>query len=148
MADELFTAAVDGTDRILALIRELGDVRATQAVYLAADMTAQAVVREAKSRVRRATGETARGIEIQPLTGAKTRGGSLAGVAVVQLSRTDVTGRRAQRRARMVPRYLERGTRYLAAQPYFDASARLEEQNHVRRVEASLRDAIRIFEGI
>ena len=41
-----------------------------------------------------------------------------------------------------LPFWLEKGTKRMAARPYFFASALLEESSHRRRIEDALREAI------
>lgn len=131
MADGFrFSIDVD-TAALIRLLNEFGD-QAEAALLRAAEETGQAILREAQARVARATGKTYEGLAVVPLERV-TAG---AGVAVVQLSRPDT---HRARDAKKIPRYLERGTRYMVAQPYFDVAAQLEQGSHLRRVEEALR---------
>jgi hypothetical protein len=91
----------------------------------ASRITATNIQREAEARVRRRTGETARGIRVEE---------DEDGIGYVVLS--------AHPRMPNLPIWLERGTVHMTARPYFDVSARLEEGPHRRRIGQALLDAI------
>jgi hypothetical protein len=115
---EVDTAALMAAlDRIPALVEKH--------VLIAAEQTAQNVAREARARVARATGKTAAGIGIE----VAKRGPGY----VVFSDRPDQPG---------LPGWLEFGTKKMAAQPFFFASARLEEGPHDRRMREAIADAI------
>lgn len=110
-------ALMDAIDRFPALVEKH--------VLIAAERTAQNVAREARNRVARATGETARGIGVE----VAKRGPGY----VVFADRPDEPG---------LPGWLEFGTKKMAAQPFLFVSARLEEGPHDRRMRDAIRDAI------
>ena len=112
--------------RVLAMLDRLGPV-AEYFVRQTAKETAERIVTQASARVARRTGDTAREIDSQLLK----RG---VGYAVVQYP--------VSTKKRKVPRFLEHGTRYMVAQPYFDVSAVAEEADHRRRLEQALQDAL------
>jgi hypothetical protein len=89
--------------------------------------TATRIAAEAVGRVRRATGETARGIHAEP-----TRDGR--GYVVMAYDEQADQG--------PVDIYLEAGTRYMRSRPFFFASALLEEGPHRRRLEARVQEVL------
>ena len=91
----------------------------------AAEVTAGAIVREARGRVARRTGATARGIGYQ-----ESRDGTGWIVHAVHPDRPKL------------PFFLEFGTRYMTARPFLYVSATLEQAGHDRRIAAALGDAI------
>lgn len=91
----------------------------------AAKVTADAIAREAVARVARRTGETARGIGVEPAT---------KGIGwVVFADRQSMPG---------LPGWLEFGTKFMVARPFLFSSARLEEGAHDRRMRAAIQQAI------
>lgn len=128
MADMLRVEA-DATSLIAALT-QLGD-RAIPFVKAAAKETADAIVREAKGRIRRAAGgptrsqHTAEGVKA-----VETNNGE--GYLVV-VDSPDMPG---------LPGWLEHGTKYMTAHPALFPSARLEEGAHRRRVADAVQSAI------
>jgi len=124
VADGL-TIDVDASS-VLAMLDRLGPV-AEYFVRQTAKETAERIVARAAGRVAHLTGDTRRNID----TALLRRG---VGYAVVQYPVTT--------KKRKVPRFLEHGTRYMVAQPYFDVSAVAEEADHRRRLEQALQDAL------
>lgn len=92
----------------------------------ASSTSADAVVREARSRVARRTGETMEGIHAEP-----SRDGKGFVVLVTRVA------------PRQVPYWLEYGTVYMDPQPFLFASAELEDAAHYDRTRAALDAAIR-----
>ncbi|HXD16399.1 MAG TPA: HK97 gp10 family phage protein [Vicinamibacterales bacterium] len=87
--------------------------------------TAQAIQREARARVRRATGATANKITIEP-----TRDGTGYVVFVNQPENPGLAG------------WIEFGTVKMTARGFLFTSARLEEGGHLRRVAAAIQEAL------
>ncbi len=113
----MFTASVDTTETV-ALLDRLA--YSAQFVLLeVARTTAQKIVQEAQARVRRATGETASEIHYE-----LTRDGT--GYIVLAYREGGNDG--------VVDKYLEYGTKYMYARPFFFSSAMLEEGPHMRRL--------------
>ncbi len=113
----MFSASVDTTE-VVALLDRLA--YSAQFVLLeVARTTAQKIVQEAQARVRRATGETASEIHYE-----LTRDGT--GYIVL--------GYRVGGNKGVVDKYLEFGTKYQYAKPFFFSSAMLEEGPHMRRL--------------
>lgn len=90
-----------------------------------AKVTAEAIASEARGRVKRRTGETARGITVQE---ARSGSGYVVLVEQPENPTLDV--------------WLEFGTKHMMAAPFLFASARLEEGPHMRRVIEAINDAI------
>jgi len=112
----MFTASIDASEAISML-----DRLAQSADFVTREValdTAKRIVAEAERRVARATGQTESGIHWE-----MTRDGM--GYVVL--------GYRAHVQA-PVDKYLEFGTRYMYAEPFFFASAELEEGPHLRRL--------------
>ena len=124
MADGL-TITVDAS-RVLAALDRLGPV-AEFFVRQTAKETADRIVAKAKARVAWLTGDTSRALGVDLLR----RG---IGYAVVQAP--------VSVKKRKVPRFLEHGTRYMVAQPYFDVSAADERADHERRLAEALERAL------
>jgi hypothetical protein len=122
MSDKL-TIAVE-SEALFDALDALG-VSADAHVLAAAEVTGRRVADEARARVRRRTGETARGITVEQ---AKVGIG-----VVVFVDRPDEPG---------VPSFLEFGTKFQTATPFLFNSARLEEGAHTRRMVQALQDAI------
>lgn len=91
----------------------------------AAFVTAQAVQREARARVRRATGKTAAAITIE-----ETRDGTGYVVFVNQPDNPGLAG------------WIEFGTIKMTARGFLFTSARLEENGHLRRVAEAVQAAL------
>ena len=91
----------------------------------AAFATAQAIQREARARVRRATGKTAAAITIEP-----TRDGTGFVVFVNQPDNPGLAG------------WIEFGTIKMTARGFLFSSARLEESGHLRRVGAAIQEGL------
>lgn len=117
MADGL-TITVQSAE-LIAMLERLGPSADFVAKEVGLD-TAKRIVAEAKTRVARATGKTASGIHWE-----LTRDGKgyivLAYTAGAQPDPIDI--------------YVERGSRYMYARPFFFASAELEAPGHLRRLE-------------
>jgi uncharacterized protein involved in cysteine biosynthesis len=119
------TITVDAR-QVTAMLDRLGPV-AEYFVRMNAKETAERIVSQATSRVARLTGETSRRIDYALLR----RG---IGYAVVQEP--------VSTKKRKVPRFLEHGTRYMVAQPYFDVSADAERAGHEARLAEALQRAL------
>lgn len=119
----LLTIDVDNTD-LYAAFDALG---AELDVFLkpVAFDTAQAIQREARARVRRATGATAAAITIEP-----TRDGTGYVVFVNQPNNPGLAG------------WIEFGTIKMSARGFLFTSARLEESGHLRRVGDAVQGAL------
>jgi len=113
----MFTATVDSRE-VLALLDRLGPSVDFVAKEVARD-TAKRIVAEAQRRVQRATGETASEIHWE-----LTRDGT-GYIVLAYDTRINKT---------FVDYYLQYGTQYMYAKPFFFASALLEEQGHRRRL--------------
>lgn len=109
------------TDALLVAMDRFAGPVMERHVLAAAEETGDRIVAEALARVRRRTGQTARGIVIER---------AHVGTGVV-VSATNVEQPN-------LPSWLEFGTQHMKAYPFFFASARLESGAHDRR----LRDAI------
>ena len=128
---QLLTIDVDASGLIAALL-EVGE-RAEVPLKRAAYASANSIAREAKLRVARATGKTQAGIVVEEADHGN-------GYVVLATRSPFPT----------LPLLIEKGTQRgrpgshtSAARPFFDASARLEEAPHRRRVIEALNDAIR-----
>lgn len=122
MADN-FTVEVDTAALFEAMDALM--VSAEQHILDAARVTAEAIAREARARVARRTGETARGITVEP---------ARVGIGwIVFADRQDEPG---------LPGWLEFGTDKMTARPFLFSSARLEEGAHMRRMVDALQQAI------
>lgn len=100
-------------------------VSAERHILQASRVTADAIAREATARVARRTGETARGITVEP---------ARVGIGwIVFADRPDEPG---------LPGWLEFGTDKMTARPFLFSSARLEEGAHTRRMVEALQQAI------
>ena len=117
MAEAMFTATVDARE-VLALLDRLGPSVDFVAKEVGRD-TAARIVAEAERRVARATGKTESGIHWE-----LTRDGM--GYIVMAY--------RAGNQPDPVDIYLERGTQFMHARPFFFSSAALENQAHLRRL--------------
>lgn len=95
----------------------------------AAEETAYRIRDEQRRRIARRTGDTAARLIVEE-TYDKT------GFAVLD----DNQGLR--RGDADIERFLERGTRYMVARPFFDNAAKIEEEPHRRRVDAAVQKAI------
>lgn len=120
----LATFEFDATS-VLDALEALSDVVLERHTKPAARVTADNVAREASARVRRRTGETARGIEVRE---DYERAGYI------------VESKRQQ--FPLLPYWLEFGTQHMLPSPYFFASASLEEGPHERRMRQAIVDAI------
>ncbi len=119
----LLTIKTD-TAALFAALEGLG-LSAEKHLLSAADETGGHVAAEARSRVSRATGATARGITV---------GRAKVGIGVVVfVNRPDNPG---------LPGWLEGGTKFMTARPFLFDSARMEKGPHDRRVAQALQDAI------
>lgn len=117
MADPMFTATVDASGA-LALLDRLGPSADFVGREVSRD-TATRIVREAQSRVHRATGRTETGIHWE-----LSRDGS--GYIVLAYAKGNQPD--------PVDLYNEYGTMFMVAQPFFMAAALLEEEGHRRRM--------------
>lgn len=113
------------TSELIAALNRFPD-RMHLSLDSAAKITAHRIAEEARRRVRRgATGETAKGIQIEP---THARDG------YVVLS--------ARQQQYNLPLWLEFGTSKMTARPYFFAAADLESDAHDRRVREAIQRAI------
>lgn len=122
MANDMFTASVDAAD-VLALFDRLGP----SVDFVCRDVgldTAKRITAEAQARVARATGDTETGIHYE-----MTRDGAGYIVLAYQAGAQDP-----------VDKYLEYGTRFMGAKPFFFASAELENEAHRRRLEDRIQE--------
>jgi len=94
----------------------------------AAFVTAQAIQREARARVRRATGATSNAITIEP-----THDGTGYVVFVNQPDSPGLAG------------WIEFGTIKMTGRGFLFTSARLEESGHLRRVAAAIQEALNVL---
>lgn len=110
-----------------ALDAGLTDLAATMATdtKAASEVTAAAIVREARGRVARRTGRTAAGIGYM-----ESRDGTGYIVHAVHPDRP------------RLPLYLEFGTRYMTARPFLYVSAAIEQPGHERRMADAVTTAI------
>jgi hypothetical protein len=122
MSDPIFSASVDASS-VLALFDRIAQSADFVCKEVGRD-TAKRIVAEADRRVRRATGQTEAGIHWE-----LTRDGKGYIVLAYRAGVQDP-----------VDRYLEDGTQYMLAKPFFFASAELESAGHVRRLEARLQE--------
>ena len=118
------TLSVETTALASALVQLAGSMGID--TKAASEVTAQAIVREAKGRVARRTGLTAEGIHYQESQ-------DHLGYVVLAV--------RAERFGN-IPYWLEHGTKHTRKQPFLDVSAQLEQPGHYRRVEAAVNAAI------
>ena len=117
------TLEVDAAVLMRAL--ETGDVIIAKHVLHAAEMTAERIASEARGRVRRRTGRTARGIVVD-----RARIGVGYIVHVVEPENPGLPG------------WLEHGTKYMSAKEYLFVSARLEAGAHDQRMREAISDGI------
>lgn len=129
MADG-FEATMD-TGPVLAALARLGD-SALKYTNPASEVTADNLIREMQARVRRATGETADGIQKFPMHSGE-------GYVVVVINR----------RMPNLPLWIEGGTQQgkpgshaMPAAPFFWPSVQLEAGAHEQRISAAVADGI------
>lgn len=123
MSEPMFSASVDASVVIAML-----DRMAESADFVCREVgreTAKNIVAEAQRRVRRATGDTADEIHFE-----LTRDGQ--GYVVLGYQQGVGEG--------VVDKYLEFGTKYQYARPFFFSSAQLEEGAHMRRLTARIQE--------
>lgn len=124
-----------------ALLQELGQFADAAEKHLkaAAKVTADNIVREARGRVARRTGETASHIVAEE---SRDKHGYIVWVQPdVKLSlHTSRSGRTHTQRVtyNALGGWLEHGTKYMTARPFLFVSARLEESSHTRRIQEAL----------
>lgn len=118
MADG-FTATVD-TSALLALFDRLGPSTEYVCREVGRD-TATRIVAEAQQRVRRTSGDTRSGIHWELSRDRK-------GYVVMAYNGTQPP----------VDKYLELGTKYMRANPFFFASALAENGPHLRRLQEAI----------
>lgn len=144
MADAI-TLTLDSSGCVAAL--EGFAVHAVQYTKPASKITADNIQREARSRVARATGQTAEHILVSEI-----EGGYLVHTSDVRLDRTPIPGKTKQRSAlhkmKHVGLWLEKGIRQgkpgshtAAPRPFFFVSAQLEMGAHERRIDEALQQA-------
>lgn len=139
----MFKIEVD-TRALLAALDKLGD-RVAARVKAAAKVSAESIAREARARVARHTGQTAKDIHV-------AESHDKTGYVVLPYPPfTEIVGHTMRKTGRFhtqrvttkgLPGWLEFGTRYMTARPYFFASARLEEGAHDRRIRQAVQDTI------
>lgn len=135
MADPLLTVDVDDAD-LLAALGQLGD-RADLICHEEAIETGEIIVREARARVRVATGTMRDAITME------VADGPLRGVRVFVAPMADPAGRwGGGLRPANLPLWHEDGTKKMEAQPFLLISGRLEEGAHLRRVAEAIQQAI------
>lgn len=117
MADG-FTMAVDASE-LLTLLDRVGDA-VDDACRDVSRETAKRLVFGARARVKRATGQTAKGIHFED---SRDRKGY---VVLAYSSEGDDRG--------PVDYWLQYGTKFMHAQPFFFADAAIEEAGHLRRM--------------
>lgn len=124
MAEPLAEIEID-TAALLSALDRLPEVMQERYLKPAAYATAQNIKREAQRRVARDTGQTFAGIGV---TEDRSRDGY-----VVFALRDEFPN---------LPIWLEFGTKHMAARPFMNVSALLEESAHGRRVATAVQDAI------
>ena len=124
MSQPLLSVDVDARPTLAALDRLAEDLAAAR-TKAASKVTADAIATEAKRRVRRRTGLTAEGIVVEE---------DRARVGYVVLA--------TRQQFPNLPHWLEHGTKFMTASPFFFPSARLEEAAHERRIREALQLAI------
>lgn len=117
-----FSVEVDVAE-LIAAMDSLGDA-AQPYLDRAAEVTANRIALEARSRVRRRTGETQAGIIVE----ASPHGG----YAVVS----------GNQRMPNLPLWIEHGTRRMVKRPYLEPSVDLERNAHYNRIAEALQRAI------
>lgn len=123
MAPLLTIDADDGA--VLAALERFPELLEPVVVDVAG-VTATRIAREATARVRVASGETQRGIGVE----VARRGPGY----VVFAQNPDMPG---------LPGWLEHGTEFMEASPFFFVAARLEEAAHDRRLAAAVVETIK-----
>lgn len=126
------------TAALIAALDRLPDVMQERHTKPAAKVTADNIAREARARVRRRTGRTAAGITVEE---------SHDGQGYVVLPFNEqfelaIISAGNDQQPENLPIWLEFGTRFMTARPYFFASARLEEGAHDRRMRQAIQNAI------
>ena len=119
----LLTISVDSS-ALLAALDKFGAAAETL-VKAQAKVTAENIRREARGRVRRATGATAAGITVE-----ETHNGDGYVVFVYQPDNPGLAG------------WIEHGTKFMPSRGFLFVSARLEEGPHLRRTLAAVHEAI------
>ncbi len=112
---------------LLASLAALGN-QIDRELKAASGVTADAIVREAQGRLQRQLGPDATGLTVAGIVKEETTNGYF-----VRSTRNPFP---------MLPRWLEKGTDHMRARPFFDASVRLEEGGHFRRIEEAVTNAI------
>ena len=138
----LLTIEID-TAAVLAALDRLGAV-AEQHVKAAAKVTADNIVREARGRARRRTGETASHIVAEE---SHDQRGYIVWVRPdVRISHHTMTrsgrGHTQKVTFNALGGWLEFGTETMTPKPFLFVSARLEESAHLRRVAEAVQAAI------
>jgi hypothetical protein len=123
MADPMFTASVDNAD-VLALFDRIAQSADFVCKEVARE-TAKRIVAEAQRRVARASGETSSEVHWE-----MTRDG-LGYVVLAYDTRVNKSS---------VDKYLETGTQFMHAKPFFFAAVELEAPGHLSRLEERLQD--------
>ena len=116
---------------VLSALKRLGDT-ALKYTKPASKISADSIQREARRRVRRATGQTADNILV--LESYDKQGY----VVLTKDQRTDGT----YKQAKHVGLWLEGGTKHMPAHPFFYPSAKLEVAAHERRIGEAVGRAI------
>jgi len=126
-----FSATLDASG-FLSDLRRLDDTIFRQYVKPECKVTAESIQQEAERRVRRASGQTAEGIQVFEMTNGE-------GYVVVSINK----------RMPNLPLWIEAGTKRgkprshtEPADPYFYPAVRLEEPQHERRIDAAVGAAI------
>lgn len=121
------TVSVEATE-ILRAFDRVGD-RSQDLLLAEAEYTANAIVVEARARVRKLTGQTMRGIHSEP----SEKGD---GFVVFAYDTSDASSRGP------VDFWLEFGTKHMTAKPFFFNAGLMEEGPYLRRVGEALQAAI------
>lgn len=126
-------------DALIAAIQRLGNARADAAVDRASLVTANNIVREARSRLERqlgpdATGKTTAGIQIE----RADRGGYIVGSRRDPFPNLPLWIEKGTKKGTRITRGVARSGGNMKARPYFYDSAELEEQPHLQRVSDEL----------
>lgn len=123
------TITVDTAD-LLAAIDALPEAVLAK-TKAAAEFTAHRIADEARSRVARRTGRTAGKIHVE-----EAHDGS--GFVVLPWATLETVDEQSSN----LPMWLEFGTKFMTARPYFFIAARLEEGAHDRRMREAIQEAI------
>lgn len=141
-SNPLFTIVVD-TKALFAALDTLGD-RAERRLKAAAKVTADNIVREAKARIPKRTGDTASHIVAVETHDKRGYVVWVEPDVLISHHTNKKTGRQHTQRVtyNALGGWLEFGTEYMTARPFLFPASRMEEGPHRRRVQQALGDAI------